>query len=210
MRERRFSFPFSALALLLIVAGTAYAQMKPGDRRKAYGEARASVMESVLTSLYPGAQVSWDPALAVQIPGEVPHMVEVPVYVRGSVANGGLEGVATVELDRKKEKFIADAASFQRTDKPTFPTVLVVFRADTTGHIEKFKKLMLDPAESLTEIKTLSIQDWSQKEWPILQIQYDTHVVGPAECPSESQGKKGAASSDLTDSPSPATARALC
>ena len=51
--------------------------MKPGDRRKAYGEMRASVMESLLQTLYPGAVVQWDPALTVQIPGEKPRMVDV-------------------------------------------------------------------------------------------------------------------------------------
>jgi hypothetical protein len=87
-------------------------------------------------------------------------------------------GVATIELDGKKERFIFDAKAFQRTDSPAFSTVLVVFRADTSGHIERYKKLLLDPTEPLTEIKTLSIQDWSQKQWPALEIQYDTHVAG--------------------------------
>jgi hypothetical protein len=151
--------------------------MKPGDRRKAYGEARAGIIESVLPILYPGAQVQWEPQLMVQIPGDKPRTVEVPVYVRG-VASGGLEGIATVELEGKKEAFIFDAQSFQRTDSPSFPTVLVVFRADAAFHINKYKKLMLDPAEPLTEIKTMSIEDWTQKEWPTLEVQYDTHLAG--------------------------------
>jgi hypothetical protein len=37
---------------------------------------------------------------------------------------------------------------------------------------------MLDPAEPLTEIKTMSIEDWTQKQWPTLEVQYDTHLVG--------------------------------
>lgn len=52
-------------AWVLIVAGTAIGQMKPGDVRKAYGEARASVMESLLTTIYPGAHVQWNPYLTV-------------------------------------------------------------------------------------------------------------------------------------------------
>jgi hypothetical protein len=177
MRYAKLTFPEFILVLLLLAAEISFAQMKPGDRRKAYGEVRASVVESVLTTLYPGAAVQWDPALTVQLPGEKPRMVEVPVYVRGSVATGGLEGIATVELEGKKEKFIFDAEGFQRTDSPVFPTILVVFRADKAGHIEKFKKLMLDPGEPLTEIKNFSIQDWSQKEWPTLEVQYDTHIA---------------------------------
>lgn len=43
-------------AWLPIVVGTAIGQTKPGDVRKAYGEARASVIESLLTTIYPGAQ----------------------------------------------------------------------------------------------------------------------------------------------------------
>jgi hypothetical protein len=36
---------------------------------------------------------------------------------------------------------------------------------------------MLDPGEPLTEIKTMSIKDWDQTEWPILEVQYDTHLA---------------------------------
>jgi hypothetical protein len=180
---RRFEAPvrFSRflLAISLTVAGISFAQMKPGDYGKAFGEPRASVMESLLATLYPGAEVLWEPELSVRVPGEKPRMVAVPVDVRGSEANGGLEGVATIELERKKEQFIYEAENFRRTDRPVFPTELIVFRADMAGRIERYKRLMLDPAEPLTEVKTMSIQDWSQKEWPTLEIQYDTHRVAP-------------------------------
>lgn len=39
------------LALLLLALATSAAQMKPGDRRKAYAEVRASVIESLLASI---------------------------------------------------------------------------------------------------------------------------------------------------------------
>jgi hypothetical protein len=152
--------------------------MKPGDRRKAYGEARASVIESLLAILYPGSKLDWDSQL-LHIPGENPHLFEVPVYVRGSQANGGLEGVASVELDRKKEEFIFQAKRFQQAENRVFPTLLIVFRADPSGHIEKYKKFMLDPKEPLTQIKDFSIQDWTTQEWPKLNVQYDTHRAGP-------------------------------
>lgn len=175
--QRRLFLLLSILLLLLTPGGSA--QMKPGDRRKAFGEARASVIESLLGILYPKSQLDWDSQL-LRIPGENPHLFEVPVYVRGSQANGGLEGVATVEFDRKKEEFIYEAQSFQRSDNPAFPTVLVVFRADSSGHIQKYKKFMLDPKEPLTQIKNFSIRDWSQNEWPTLDIQYDTDVFSPS------------------------------
>lgn len=167
------------LGLFLILSGVSVSQMKPGDRRNAYGEARASVIESVLKTLYPGATVEWDPYLTVQRPGEKPRMVQVPVYVKGSTTTGGLEGVASVEFEGEKEKYIFEARGFQRSDSRTFNTLLVVFRADAAGRIERYKKLILDPGEPLTEIKTLSVQEWSQKEWPTLEIQYDTHVISP-------------------------------
>lgn len=166
-----------ALALLLALAGRTFAQMKPGDVRKSYGDARASVIESVLTTLYPGAEVIWDPSLRLRLPGQEPRMVDVPVYVRGSAANGGLEGIASIELEKRKEQFIFEAQNFRRTDQPVFPTEMIVFRADLAGHIQRYKRFMLDPGEPLTEIKTMSIQDWSQDEWPTLLIQYDTHRV---------------------------------
>jgi hypothetical protein len=119
-----FRFLLALVVLLLVCAGTSFAQMKPGDRREAYGEARASVIESVLTTLYPGAQVQWDPALMVKIPGQQPRIVDVAVYVRGAAA-GGAEGIASVEFEKKKEQFIFDAQGFRRTDSAVFPTVLL-------------------------------------------------------------------------------------
>jgi hypothetical protein len=165
--------------LLLTLTGISLAQMKPGDRRKSYGDARASVIESLLTTVYPGAQVLWDPSLSVQEPGGTPRQVAVPVYVRGSVATGGMEGIASIELEGRKEQHIFEAQGFRRTDKPGFLTALYVFRADRIGHIERYKEITLDPDETLTELKTMSIQDWSQREWPTLDIQYDTHRSAP-------------------------------
>jgi hypothetical protein len=164
--------------LLLIAVAMGFAQMKPGDVRKAHGEPEASLIESVLAALYPGVQVKWDPHLTLEMPGEKPRLAEVPVVMRGNAATGSLEGVATVELDQKKERAIFEAKGFRRTDVPTLPTVLVVFRAEMSGHVfKKYKTFMLDSAEPLTEIKTMSIQDWSTTEWPTLAIQYDTHVM---------------------------------
>lgn len=158
---------------MLTIAGLTHAQMKPGDVRRAYGDARASVIESVLTTVYPEAQVQWDPQLAIQFPNQPPRMVQVPVYVRGS-AVGGLEGVATIDFERRKEQYIYEAENFRRNDRPSLPTELIVFRADTAGHIQNYKRVMLDEGEPVTELKTMSIQDWRQ-EWPLLEIQYDTH-----------------------------------
>jgi len=164
-----------ASAMLLIVSAIACAQMHPGDRRKAYGNERASIIESLLTTLYPRAVVQWDPDLTVQFPGEKPRMVQVPVYVKGSATTGGLEGVATVEFEGLKERYIFEAKGFQRAAPQKFSTVLIVFRADRNGRIETYKKLNLDPSEPLTEIKTITIQDWKTRNWPIIEVQYDTH-----------------------------------
>jgi hypothetical protein len=172
----RFRFSFLIIVLSLNAVATGFAQMKPGDRRKAFGEVRASIMESILTAVYPGAKVQWEPDLMVQMPGDKARAVQVPVSVRGNMG-GGLEGVATIEFEGSKERFISEAQNFQRSDSPGFSTVLVVFRADTAFRITKYKKVMLDPAEALTEIKTMSIEDWSEKEWPTLNIQYDTHLA---------------------------------
>jgi len=166
-----------ALAIALMVAAS-FAQMKPGDRRNAYGEARAAIIESVLTTLYPGSVVEWDPQLQLEIAGQKPHPVEVPVYLRGSTSGEGIEGVASVELDGEKKKYIFDTKDFHRTDPVSFPTLIVVFRANSSGRIEKYQKFTLDPAEPVTELKTLSIEDWSN-QWPTLEIQYDSHVVAP-------------------------------
>jgi hypothetical protein len=128
--QTHIRFSRVVMTIFLLVAGTTCAQMKPGDVRRAYGEARASVIESLLTTIYPGAEGLCDPALMVRMPGEQPRMVAVPVYVRDSAVGGGLEGVATIELEGKKQKSISEAQHFRRTDRPDFPAELFVFRAD--------------------------------------------------------------------------------
>jgi len=170
---------FLVLSSLLLLTRGGSAQMKPGDRRKSYGEPRASVIESLLATLYPGSEIDWDTE-TLRIPGENPHVFGVGVAVTASQANGGLEGIASVDFDGKKAVFISQARNFQRTDSPAFPTLMVVFRADSSGHIEKYKKLMLDPKEPVTEIKNFSVRDWSQNEWPTLDIRYVTHVFSPS------------------------------
>lgn len=166
-------------ASLLAAAASSFAQMKPGDRRKAYGQ-RAPLMEAVLAALYPGAQVQWDPAFTLQLPGQQPRMVEVPVSMRGNPVTGGPDGIASVEFDGAKEQYIFQAQSFQRADSPVLPTVLIVFRADAAFHITKYKKILLDPGQPCSELKTMSIHDWPpQRDWPTLDIQYDTHIARP-------------------------------
>lgn len=170
----RARFSGVVFAVSLTVVGAGFAQMKLGDVKKAYGEPRPSVMESLLTTLYPGAEVIWDPSLMVRLPGEKPRSVMVPAYVNQSFTGGGLEGVASAELDLAKKRFIFEAQNFRGTDRPVFLTELIVFRADMAGRIQRYKRFMLDPAEPLTEVKVMSVQDWSQKEWPTLLIQYQT------------------------------------
>lgn len=179
MRIKSGASMLLGFALSWVMACPCIGQMHPGDRRKAYGEVRALVMESLLTTLYPGAQVQWDPDLMVRMPGGDPRPVQVSLYVRGS-ANGGLEGVAAIEWQREKETFIHEAQNFQRSDTPNFLTQLIVFRADTGGHVNSYKKLDLDPLDQLTELKTFSIEDWSQNNWPTLHVQYDSHMVAPS------------------------------
>ena len=82
-----------------------------------------------------------------------------------------------MEFERAKETYIYEAKLFRRSDNPTFSTRLIVFRADTSGHITTYKQFDLDPSDPLTDIKTFSIEDWSQSTWPTLHVQYDSHVV---------------------------------
>jgi hypothetical protein len=162
------------LPLILASCSAVSAQMKPGDVRKAYGEQRASIMESLLQTLYPGAVVQWDPYFTVQLPGENLRQVALPVYVWAS-PTGGLQGVATIEFDGQKDRFIFGAQNFRRSEAPNLPTDLIVFRSDAAGHIQTYKKLPLDPDEPLTELKIVTLKDWSHTEWPTLEIQYQTH-----------------------------------
>lgn len=166
------------LALMLASLSTVSAQMKPGDIRKAYGEPRASIMESLLQTLYPGSVVQWDPYFMVQLPGESLRNLDLPVYVFAS-PTGGLQGVATIEFDKQKDRFIFEAQNFRRSDAPNFPTDLIFFRADRAGHILTYKKVPLDPDESLTELKIVTLKDWSH-EWPTIEIEYQTHRPTPS------------------------------
>src|ERR1700722_4345414 len=168
---RDCSIPF---LILCFISSIASAQMKPGDVRRSYGEPRASIMESLLQTLYPGSVVQWDTYFMVKLPGENFRNLALPVYVWPS-PTGRLQGVATIEFDQQKDRFIYEAQNFRRSDAPNFSTDLIVFRADAAGHIRTYKKMPLDPEEPLTEIKVLSLKDWSHTEWPTLEIQYQTH-----------------------------------
>lgn len=55
-----------------------------------------------------------------------------------------------------------------------------MFRTDSSCRIQKYKKLMLDPKEPLTQIKDFSIRDWSHNEWPTVDIRYETYVFSPS------------------------------
>jgi hypothetical protein len=177
VRSTAWKCPFFVLAASFRAAAASFAEMKPDDRRKAYGP-RAPIMEAVHAALYPGAQVQWDPAFTIQLPGQQPRMVDVPVYMRGNPVTGDPGGIASIEFDGTKEQYILQAQSFRRTDSLVLPTVLIVFRADAVLHIAKYKKLLLDPGQPCNELKTMLIHDWPpQKEWPTLDIPCDTHIA---------------------------------
>jgi hypothetical protein len=179
MRLTLVKFSILIAAASLVTAAASFAQMKPGDRRKAYGP-RAPIMEALLAALYPGSQLQWDPAITIEIPGQKPRSVDMGVSLRGNPATGGPDGIASIEFDGTKAQYIFQAQSFQRTDNPVLPTVLIVFRADPAFHITKYKKIFLDPGQPCSELKTMAIHDWPpQSEWPTLDIQYDTHIMRP-------------------------------
>ncbi|SRR5258708_575456 len=144
--------------------------------RDAFGEPRASVVESLVQALFPGARPQWGKRFSLLRPGSPPVLLDFPGYVQRP-SGTGWEGVAAVELGADKADFLTKAARLESVGPQNFTTEIVVFQADSGFKISNYKRFPLDPAEALTQIVELHIKDWPSGRWPRLSVMYHSYYA---------------------------------
>jgi hypothetical protein len=166
------------IAWVVAFAGLAFFGQTPAlsqaqaSARQGLGEPRASIMESLLRSVYPRKSFKWDPGLMLEVtPGHF-QKIQFPGLVLKAFDSTTLHGATGLEIGDDKALFIFESRRTTQASHPPFVTMLVVFDATTEGRITQFKKFSLESAEGASEIKLLHLQDAASTGWPLLQVQY--------------------------------------
>jgi hypothetical protein len=140
--------------------------------RNGFGEPTATIMESLLKALFPGAQFSWSPELTVQVAGNGPQLAKFSGFNIVPADDGNLNGATGLDLGDDKDDYIFKSATHHQGESRNFPLDLIVFRATQTGQILFMKKFALDPADPLAKIKSIQLP-----KWPIVRIAYESHFA---------------------------------
>ena len=134
-------------------------------------------MESLLAAIYPGAAVKWDPILRIELVPGSPLRVRFPGFVF-QPSGGTLHGATGIEIGDEKAQFIFNSEHFGQAAQQEFPTVLAVFEATMDGRVTRQKTLPIDASDPLSEIKSIQVSNAPTGTWPMLTVQYISHVVG--------------------------------
>jgi hypothetical protein len=151
--------------------------VKPtNDRaRELYGEARASIVESVLLKLFPESTFQWSPRLVVHREGVPSVEVSLVRHLQRPILNG-MTGVFSLELEKKfKEEYIDAIRSGQRVKKQPFSTELILYTADSNNRIIDYRRIPLFTDEPVSIINDFSILEWPDGKWPKLRINYSSY-----------------------------------
>jgi len=166
------------LSFPVLAPGAAPAQ-SPKAFREAVGNERATLAESLLAALAPGAEVKWTPTPFLHVAGAEDRPVDLAGFTYRKRPNGGLEGAAGVEIGSGKEQFIFNASRFRVTGGARFPTTFAVFRTGPDGRISDLRKFTLDNSDPVSQIKVLELQEWLDGHWPMLRLQYASYYQQP-------------------------------
>ena len=148
--------------------------------RDAFGEPRASLMESLLAIVYPNVAIKWGPTLMIELSPGKAQRVQFPGFVFKPLGNTSLIGATGIEVGDEKAKLVFQSSHFQQTSSGQFPSLLVVFLANLNGQVTSQKKMSLDPSDPLSEIKLIQVGDSAAGTWPFLTVQYVSHVTDSA------------------------------
>ena len=177
MSLSKTSFIFACIIPFASCAGTIAPAAQEPSNREAFGSLRATIMESLLRSVFPGSQFKWEPDLDVQDDkGNFVH-AEFPALTIQPQTDGSILGASGIELAGEKEKIIFEARRFRSFPTRNLPTTVVVFKAGANGNVTLAHKVDLDPSEPLIEIKSLHVSDWPSGGRPLLQVRYISHAV---------------------------------
>jgi hypothetical protein len=125
------------IAVLMLVPDLAFGQ-SPQTHRAAFGELRATVMESLVSKIHPGALFQWDPDLRIEIGGTLKE-VTFPGFTLIATSGGRFEGATGIEFGQDKEKYIDKAAHLRSVPPQKFSTDLAVFETDARGVVTRLR-----------------------------------------------------------------------
>jgi hypothetical protein len=163
---------------LSLAGGDATAQ-PPRTFREAVGNERATIVESLVVALFPGAEATWAPNIVLHRAGGEDRSVEFAGFTYRKRADGGFEGATGFEIGNDKEQYIFNASRFRTTGNACFPTAFVVFRAEQGGRVSDFRKFTLDSSDPVSQIEGLELKEWPNGRWPVLRIQYVSYYQQP-------------------------------
>jgi hypothetical protein len=147
--------------------------------REAVGEERATMVESLLGALVPGAKAKWSSHMAMRDAGGEERLVDFAGFTYRKRADGGSEGATGFDTGGQKEKYIFNASRFRTNGNAHFTTDFVVFRARPGGQVSDFRKFILDDSSSVSQVKAFELQEWPDDRWPILRLQYVSYYQQP-------------------------------
>lgn len=163
------------VAAVLLAAMTPVLRGQTKSRRAAMGDERAAEVETLLTTISPGATVIWDPELAIRVGSQL-IPVDMEEFKVTPQADGSLWGVAAFELGPSKKDYLSQLKKFQPVNSQSFPTTLVVFRTDSSRRtITAWKKFDLTPSGQPSRVQILHVQNWPATQWPAVSVQYTSY-----------------------------------
>lgn len=145
------------------------------SRRDAVGPAIATLTETLLHSLFPGAKVQWDPVLTIRVGSGPSEPVDLGDFTAHRLDDGSTGGVAMLEVGSAKAEHIQRLKKFQWSDGSHFETTIVAFRIPSSGSGIEIKKIPLDPYDPLTKINWFEVQNWVPGGWPVLHVRYESY-----------------------------------
>lgn len=93
-------------SILFLLGGVQVSSQTRRSHREAFGEPRASIMESLLASLYPTGQFNWNPQLTIAVDGGAPQVVHFPGFDFKPTVDGNVDGATGIEIGDEKQEFI--------------------------------------------------------------------------------------------------------
>lgn len=166
---------FALIVAFGISASAAYSQ-EIKSRRDAVGPAIATLTETLLHSLFPGAKVQWDPVLTIREGSGPSEPVDLGDFTAHRLDDGSTGGVAMLEVGSAKAEHIQKLKKFQSADGAHFETTIVAFRIPPSGSGMEIKKIPLDPYDRLTKINWFEVQTWLPGGWPVLHLRYESYT----------------------------------
>jgi hypothetical protein len=162
------------IVAIAVTASAGYAQAAK-SRRDAVGPAIATLTETLLHNLFPGATLQWDPVLTIRVGNGPSEPVDLGDFTAHRLDDGSTGGVAMLEVGSAKATHIQKLKKFQSADGAHFDTTLVAFRIPSSGSGMEIKKMPLDPYDPLTKINWFEVDKWLPGGGPILHVRYESY-----------------------------------